>query len=157
MIAKFLQESVLMKNSNNRKAMGKIFDSFGRNPDPLTERDTYFLSDGTPGNWFAVGLEDNDEKKCVFFSYSHKYRTEDEVSDRIAILIPDIFVPRDGRCIFHFGFPVPLNDKDGIKRMSVFTRDVMKKASRMKTAEAVINFIWKMIEKYELTDWSAVK
>ena len=157
MIAKFLKESVLMKNSKSKSAMGKIFDQFGRNPDPLTERDSYYLADDTPGSWFAVGLEDNEEKKCVFFSYSHRYRVEDEVSDRIAVLAPDILVPREGRYIFSFGYPVPMNDKKGIKNMSAFTRDIMKKISRLKTADAVLDFIWKMIEKHGMTDWSVVK
>ena len=150
MIAKFLQESILMKNKSTEE-MENIIKGFGFDniPHPID----YKLSDGTPGSWF---VKDGDEGKFVFIS--HSFRGTKGIRDRIVY----IFHNDSAYCqtdwdIIGFGKSVSETDTEGIKKMSSYVRDIMNTISRKSSVTDIIRFINLEHDKNVNTVWGKMK
>ena len=147
MIARILNESVLMKNKD-RNVMEKIIINTGFDQTPGNIN--YRLSDGTPGNWF---IADGERGKVIFIS--HSFLGPKGTRDRIIYIFHTDW--NTDWEIEGFGKPVPETNTEGIKEMSANMRKVMNILSRKSSVGEMIKFINNEHEKNFSTVWGKSK
>ena len=161
MIARFLNESILMKSKdeNEIKDLLKKFHLSGFSINDFFLK-SLNMSDGKPGNWFLL---EKGEEKHFFISCSlvsvhqdrgYKVRYRQDIIVRLSNWGKKKTSEYD---TYSFGEEVPLSEVEALKEMSVYVRNLMKIICKKNTAKDIVNFLDKEAEKQEGRIWGNYK